>query len=163
MPLTPTAGRPQGPQGYFTARPIPWAWAERRLTRSHNYWVASTTSSGRPHSRPVWGVWLEDGLYFDTGSRIGSHLVERPEVTVHLESGDEVVIIEGTARRVNDEPEAVARFLAAYNAKYAIQLSSPPGALFHVMPRLAFGWVADPEGYDGGAIYGSTGTRWDFT
>jgi hypothetical protein len=162
MALTPKAGRPLGPEGYFRARPIPWPWAEKRLREAHNYWIASTTASGHPHSRPVWGVWLEDGLFFDTGSRIGTHLVQRPNVTAHLESGDEVVIIEGIARQVNHEPEAVARFIAAYNAKYAIQLNAPPGALFHVSPRLAFGWVSDPDGWDGGAIYGSTGTRWEF-
>ena len=162
MALNPRAGRPAGPAGYWTPRPIAWRWAEQRLIRSRNYWVATTTAAGHPHSRPVWGAWLEDGLYFDTGSRIGTHLLARPEVTVHLESGDEVVILEGTAKQVNDEPEAVARFLVAYNNKYNARANEPPGALFQVTPRVAFGWVGDPEFFDGGAIFGSTGTRWEF-
>lgn len=116
---------------------------------------------GRPHSRPVWGVWIDELFYFDTGSRIGSNLLARPDVTVHLESGDHVVIIEGWAERVAD-PATQARFLESYNPKYNSQLAAPPGVLFAVHPRVAFGWLSDPTGLDGGAIFGNTGTRWDF-
>lgn len=123
--------------------------------------MVSVRPDGRPHSRPVWGVWLDDALYFDTGSQIGLNLLARPDVTVHLESGDQVVIIEGTAERVID-PAVQQRFLDVYNPKYNSALAEPPGAVFAVRPRVAFGWLSDPTGRDGGAIYGSTGTRWDF-
>jgi hypothetical protein len=130
---------------------------------ARNYWIVTVTPQGKPHSRPVWGVWLDDErLYFDTGSRIGTNLIDNNELTVHLDSGDQVVIVEGTARRANDDADAVARFLTEYNAKYAIQLSAPPGALFVVNPRVAYGWISDPTGIDYGAVFGSTGTRWDF-
>ena len=162
MAAEPRASRPTSPAGYWRSRPLPWAWARQRLVDARNYWVASVTPEEVPHSRPVWGVWLDDErLYFDTGSRIGSHLMANPEVTVHLESGDEVVIVEGTAERVNDDVR-VSRFLAAYNPKYSYELTALPGALFVVHPRVAFGWVSDPSGIDKGAIFGSTGTRWVF-
>lgn len=109
----------------------------------------------------MWGIWLDDVFYFDTGSQIGSNLVERPDVTVHLESGDRVVIVEGTAERVADAATQ-QRFLGSYNPKYNSALTEPPGAVFAVQPRVAFGWLSDPTGLDGGAIFGSTGTRWDF-
>jgi hypothetical protein len=157
----PRASRPAGPAGYWRSRPIPWRWARERLIDARNYWVVTTRADGRGHTRPVWGVWVEETLYFDTGSQIGTHLIERPDVTVHLESADEVVIVEGTAERVRDDAR-ISVFLSAYNAKYSIHLDAPPGALFVVHPRVAFGWVSDPTGDDSGAIFGSTGTRWDF-
>lgn len=167
----PRASRPTHPAGYWTARPLPFQWARQRLIDARSYWVATVTDDGRrritrAHTRPVWGVWLDDAssagrLYFDTGSRIGTHLVANPELTVHLESADEVVIIEGTAKRVRDKA-SIARFLAAYNPKYRSEMTSLPGVLFVVQPRVAFGWVSDPSGLEDGAIFGSTGTRWDF-
>ncbi|UQT57067.1 pyridoxamine 5'-phosphate oxidase family protein [Streptomyces durmitorensis] len=42
---------------------LPWAWAAQRLTAARTYWIATTRPDGRPHTRPVWGVWLEDGLW----------------------------------------------------------------------------------------------------
>jgi general stress protein 26 len=157
----PVASRPTRPAGYWSARPIPWAWARQRLVEARNYWVASVLPDGRPHSRPVWGVWLDERFYFDTGSRIGTNLAARADVTVHLESGDDVVILEGTARRVEDA-ETGRQFIEAYNPKYNAGLDGPPGALFVVEPLVAFGWLCDPSGLDGGAIFASTGTRWDF-
>jgi hypothetical protein len=158
----PRAGRPTSPPGWWGSRPLPWRWARQRLIDARNYWIVSVLPDGRPHSRPVWGVWLDEHLYFDTGSRIGSNLMANPEVTVHLESGDEVVILEGTAERITDAEEG-RQFAAAYNPKYHGELTGPPGALFVVKPRLAFGWISDPTGLDGpGAIFGSTGTRWEF-
>jgi hypothetical protein len=157
----PRASRPSHPEGYWRQRPLPWAWARKRLEESRNYWVASTTAEGTPHSRPVWGIWLEERFLFDTGSRIGTHLMARSDVTIHLESGDEVVIVEGTAERLRD-PEALQRFLTAYNPKYNAAHTEPPGAVLAVIPSRAYGWVSDPTFSDAGAIFGSTGTRWDF-
>jgi hypothetical protein len=157
----PRASRPNSPAGYWRGRPIPWRWAQQRLIAARNYWIVTVTPDGRGHARPVWGVLIDNVIYFDTGSRIGAHLMSNPEVTVHLESGDEVVIVEGSAERVHDD-ERKAAFVAAYNVKYEAALHAPPGALFAVQPRVAFGWVSDPTFYDAGAIFGSTGTRWDF-
>jgi hypothetical protein len=107
------------------------------------------------------GVWLDDVFYFDTGSRIGLNLVSNPEVAVHLESAREVIIVEGTAERLTDDVQA-QRFLDAYNPKYNLDATAPPGALFVVHPRVAFAWINDATGLDQGALFGSTGTRWQF-
>jgi hypothetical protein len=46
--------------GYGVAGPtggrglLPWSWAEGRLTKSHDYWVATVRQDGRPHLMPVW-------------------------------------------------------------------------------------------------------------
>jgi hypothetical protein len=160
-PRGPRATRPESPEGYWRARPIPWRWAQRKLADARNYWIVTVSPGGKPHARPVWGVLIDDVIYFDTGSRIGSHLSAKPEVTVHLESGDEVVIVEGMAERVSDDAR-ISAFLSAYNVKYEAGLTSLPGALFAVHPKVAFGWVSDPTFHDAGAIFGSTGTRWEF-
>lgn len=129
---------------------------------ARNYWVATTTSSGKAHSRPVWGVWLDSSLWFSTGSRIGTHLRARPDVTVHLESGDEVVIIEGIAA-LDSDPADIARFCEVFNVKYAWDFKpDDAGTIFVVKPKVAFGWVSDGSGLDHGAIYNATGTRWHF-
>ena len=160
----PRPGRPKRPSGYFTPGPhlLPWNWARERLDRARNYWVASALTDGRPHTRPVWGVWLDRSLFFSTGSRIGTNLAERPDVVAHLESGDDVVIIEGVAERVVD-PSALQRFVDAYNPKYNwdFRVESVSG-VFAVRPRVAFGWICDSSGLDRGALFGATATCWTF-
>jgi len=55
-----------------------------------------------PHTRPVWGVWRDGGFWFSTGSQARRNLEANAAITVHLESGEEVVIVEGVAERVMD-------------------------------------------------------------
>jgi nitroimidazol reductase NimA-like FMN-containing flavoprotein (pyridoxamine 5'-phosphate oxidase superfamily) len=76
---------------------LPWGWAEERLASSRNYWIATARAGGSPHAMPVWGVWIDDAVVFGTSarSRKGRNLTRDPRVVVHLESGDEVVVLEG--------------------------------------------------------------------
>src|SRR2546423_5507876 len=99
--------------GHLEPVRLPWTWATDRLTRARNYWIATTRPEGLPHSRPVWGVWLDDIFYFSTGSLAAHNLAANPAITVHLESGSEVVIIEGEAGVVSD-----AEVVSQYNQKY---------------------------------------------
>ena len=70
----PTSSRPHMP-GYGIKGPqegtglLPWKWAEERLQKAHNFWVASTRPDRRPHVMPVWAVWMEGALYFSTGAK----------------------------------------------------------------------------------------------
>lgn len=88
-----------GKQGLLT-----WDWVSLRMAQSRNYWICSTRPDGRPHAMPVWGVWLEDRLYFGTSraSRKALNLFANPAVSAHTESGDEVVILEGSVSEVTD-------------------------------------------------------------
>jgi hypothetical protein len=45
---------------------LPWSWATEQLQEADTYWIATTRRDGRPHSRPVWGVWLDETFYFNT-------------------------------------------------------------------------------------------------
>jgi hypothetical protein len=62
-------------------------------------------------------VWLPDGFWFSTGSLARRNLAANPQITMHLESGEEVLIVEAVAAAVTGA-EKLQPFLTAYNAKY---------------------------------------------
>lgn len=81
------------------------------LGAAHNYGVYTVRPDGRPHAKPVWGVWLEDQLVFSThpDTITARNLAANPALVVHLESGDQVAIVEGTAIGLDDRT-LLARF-----------------------------------------------------
>lgn len=142
----PRASRPVMPSGYQIAPEgefMPWGEMDERLGKAHNYWVATTRPDGRPHVMPVWAVWVDGRLHFGTDrhSRKARNLAANPEIVVHLESGDEVAIIEGGVEEVTDG-KALKTIDAAYKKKYGMKVSDAPGdlCLFAVRPRVAFAW-----------------------
>jgi len=159
--LSPRASRPHMFGGYLESVLLPWKWATERLTAGRNYWIATTRPNGRPHARPVWAIWFEDVLYFSTGSLASVNLASNPEITVHLEFDNDVVIVEGVAGPVSDL-SLVRRMVDVYNQKYHwdVDPENLPGPFYAVRPRVAFGWVVDETGIDGGAMFHGTATRW---
>lgn len=120
----PTADRPSMPgYGVLPADQgsglLPWAEAERRLTVSHDFWVATVRPDGRPHVMPVWGVWLDGRVWFSSGrrSRKARNLERDPRCTVTTDDARDPVVVDGVAERVTDA-EAIAGFVAAADAKY---------------------------------------------
>ncbi len=137
---------------------LPWTYVVERMTVSRNYWIASTRPDGRPHAAPVWGVWLNDTLYFGTGrgSRKARNFIRNPQVNVHLESGDDVVIVEGVVEEVRDR-EHLARIIAAYTQKYPGYTSDPEfeqaSVWYAVRATRAFAWREQD--------FTRSATRWD--
>jgi hypothetical protein len=127
---------------------LPWSWARERLVGARDYWIATTRPDGSPHTRPVWGVWLDGGFWFSTGSAAAKDLLANPAISVHPAATDDVVIVEGTASAA-----APAGAVEAYNDKYAWTFEPEGdgvrdrggtiGAAFLVRPRVVFGWEAD--------------------
>jgi PPOX class probable F420-dependent enzyme len=120
----PRADRPHMPgYGVLAAEAgsglLPWAEAERRLTVSHDYWCATVRPDGRPHVMPVWGVWLDDRLWFSSSrqSRKARNLAVDPRCTVTTDDAQNPVVVDGVAERVTD-PGRIAEFVAAVNRKY---------------------------------------------
>ena len=158
----PRLSRPQTPPGYgiaetITSAPeISWERARERLEGARNYWICSV-GTGRPHAMPVWGLWLEDAFYFSTArdSRKGRNLAANPAVSVHLESGDDVVILEGEIEVLADA-EALARFVDAYDVKYQVRpdADDPANAVYVLRPRVAFTWLE--------RNYPDSAARWQF-
>ena len=126
---------------------LPWSWAEERLAEAHNYWV----STAGPHASPVWALWREGGLVFSCSpkSRKGRALARDAHVVVHLESGAEVVIVEGEAEPV----AADDAILDDYERKYAWR-ADPNEGWFRVVPRRVLAWTE--------AGYPRNATRFDF-
>jgi hypothetical protein len=108
-------------------------------------------------------VWRDGAVWFSTGSMAVSNLAALPAATVHLESGGEVVILEGVVRTVSD-PSLLTPVVAVYNGKYRWDLDAArlPGPFFALELDVAFAWVSDPSGLDAGAAFGGTATRWRF-
>lgn len=156
--------RPE-PAGYYRKASegeglLAWDRVVERMSGAGNYWVATIRPDGRPHAMPVWGVWLNESFVFSTSpqSRKARNLAANPYVVVHLESGDDVVVIEGVAEEISDAG-LLQRFADAYNPKYDwdFTLEQLRKGVYEVRPRRAFSWLdSRGEGFAG------TATRWRF-
>jgi general stress protein 26 len=137
---------------------LPFAHAEKRLEKSRNYWICTTRPDGRPHSIPVWGFWINGALYFGTArsSRKSRNLAHNSTVSVHLESGDDVVIIEGTAEEISLSDKFTFQKLdAASRAKYKMPAMVTPESVFYcVHPRVVLAWTESD--------FPNNATRWQF-
>jgi len=144
---SPVPARPLAPDGYpFPDDPekwLPWSRTVERLEQARNYWLVTASEAGRPHATPVWGVWIDDVLYFDGAptTRWARNLAANPQLTVHLESGDDVVIIEGTPEDVVTDADVAERILKAWAVKYGQFAPEPASSgLFRIRPRSARAW-----------------------
>ncbi|OGO51180.1 MAG: hypothetical protein A2148_08905 [Chloroflexi bacterium RBG_16_68_14] len=131
---------------------FPWRRVDRLLRTARNYWIGTAGMDGRPHSAPVWGVWLDSLLYFSTGeeSRKGRNMRSNLRVTVHPEVDNEAVILEGTAERITDRSK-LRPVWKAYNAKYKWDVKGYP--FYVVRPQIAYSFKEDLL---------ETATRWLF-
>jgi hypothetical protein len=153
--LQPRAEAPRMPRGYGVptdgsgAELLPWSWAEEQLANARNYWVCTTRADGSPHAVPVWGVWLDGAIWFGTNpeSAKGRNIARDPRVVVHLESGDDVVILEGGVEPPAAVPQQVAE---AYEEKYGHRVER----LFSLRPRVAHTWTEQD--------FARNATRWVF-
>jgi Pyridoxamine 5'-phosphate oxidase len=154
MPSNPARSRPGFDPNYGISTDeegmLDWDWAEERLVASRNYWIVTAGPDGEPHAAPVWGVWADGAVWFGTNprSRKGRNLASDPRVVIHLESGDEVVILHGEIE-ISELEESVAD---AYEAKYDHRPQVP--RMFRLRPRRALAWLE--------ADYPRTATRFDF-
>lgn len=131
---------------------LPWSHAVERLMQARNYWVTTAGPDGQPHAVPVWGIWIEGVLVFGGGdkTRWVRNLAANPRIAVHLESGDDVVILEGAAEQITDpEHPLIARNNDAYQAKYGMGAGVPVWVL---RPHVAMAWTSFP----------ADATRWVF-
>ena len=120
-----------------------WDTVRQKLVKSRNYWVITAGPKGRPHAMPVWGVWMEDAFWFGTDptSRKGRNLAASPELIMHLESGDDVVIVEGCVERLTSQSvpdQLVPTYLAKYDTP--IEPENPDHGVYVVRPRVVLTW-----------------------
>ncbi len=147
----PGYGVPEGGEGL-----MPWSRVDERLREARTYWIATASAEGRPHAVPTWGAWVDGTFYTEGGGRKVRNLRANPAVVVHLESGEDVAIVEGEATEISRPERALfERIDAAYGAKYGYKPSDnlsgpedvpyPDGGLFAVRPRVVFAWSRFPE------------------
>ncbi|WGW12382.1 pyridoxamine 5'-phosphate oxidase family protein [Saxibacter everestensis] len=161
----PRASRPHMPgYGLLPANEgsglLPWSWAENKLRNSHDYWIATSWPSGRPHLMPVWGVWLDETLWFSSGSvsRKVRNLSERPECTAAIDDAVDPVVLDGIAEIRGAEQDR-QRFLRAVNEKYGVDygldfLDGITALCLRVRPVSAFGLMQSD--------FAGSPTRWTF-
>ena len=143
---------------------LPWSFVAEKLSGDRNYWVTTTRPDGRPHARPVWGVWVDGTFYCGGGERTRwvRNLDADPGVVVHREDAEEVVILEGTAEKITEDTAAenlppgadsatdlVAAVDSAYERKYDVRHGTP---FFAVRPEKVLAW----------SDYPTDATRWVF-
>jgi hypothetical protein len=150
-PHMPGYGVPESDEGL-----VPWSHARERLEQARNYWLVTVRPDGRPHAVPLWGAWVDDTFYFEGGGAKVRNLAANQAVVVHLESGDDVVIVEGIAEEIRRPERALftridASFAARYGYKPSANLASPDaepypeGGLYAVRPRVVLVWSQFPR------------------
>lgn len=152
----PLADRPHVP-GYGIPETLdgtlPWSWAEQRLEAAITYWLATTGADGAPHVIPIWGAWVGGRWYVEGGpTRWQRNLRENPQMAIHIEIGDEVVIVEGSATELIAPASPVADSILAGYTKYkeakdyeASADNWTEGGLWELHPRKAFAWSIFPH------------------
>jgi len=129
--------------------PLSWAEVAGRLAAARNYWLNTTTPSGSPHAAPVWGAVAGQTLYLysERSTVKARNIAADPRVVVHLESGDDVVIVRGTAEELGvpaQVPEVVAALAAKYTApgdrQYLPDADPDFDVVYAIRPRSAMVW-----------------------
>ena len=137
---------------------LSWDWVDQRMHEARNYWVCSVCADGRPHSVPVWGAWVDGVLYFGTDrAALKARNIDRDSrVVVHLDSGDETVIFEGTAAEAQVSAEQLQRIGERYVEKYELdpELAETDSLLLSLKPSKVMAWLEKD--------YPATATYWLF-
>lgn len=122
---------------------LAWTFISEHMESAHNYWMVSVSPQGRPHTAPVWGLWHEDIFFFSSGkeSRKARNWNLNPSATVHLESGDQVVILEGDIEVVDEvkEKKLLVQLDKLYQKKYDVPFLGL-GNIYRLKLRHALAW-----------------------
>src|SRR5215468_9236087 len=118
----PKASRPHMP-GYGVPKDkkglLPWSHVTERMAEAQNYWVCTVSSDEQPHATPVWGLWVDDRLYFggSPNTRRNRNLAGNPAVCIHLESASDVIILHGDAQQLRSPDRALVDQLIEISQK----------------------------------------------
>src|SRR6266498_2436081 len=133
--------RPKFPKGYVD-KPISfvdWDWVAAQLTESKHYWLCSVYPNGKPHVVPRWCVFLDGKVYYDGSpeTRHSRNIQLNPDISVHLESGAQPIILYGTSTASGKPSSELGKKLSQeYKKKYK-----------------ELGYAPKPNSWDGGGLY----------
>src|SRR6478752_1327397 len=146
-PHVPGYGIPTSSEGL-----LDWTWARERLERATIYWLATAAADGAPHVIPIWGAWVDGRWYVEGGpTRWQRNLRDNPQLAIHIEIGDEVVIVEGVATELVAPRSPLAESILEGYAKYKVAAQYEAsadnwtsGGLWELSPVKAFAWSDFP-------------------
>lgn len=135
-----------GPTPDETADLLPWDGVADRIAASPNYWLATTTDDGRPHLRPVDGMFVDATFAFggSPATRWVRHLQQRPAVTVSLPDDDHAIVLEGDVELVTDGSLTIAELVGAANTTKYPQYhrdGAPFRPFWALRPRRVYAWT----------------------
>jgi len=144
--------RPHFPPGYVDnpISEVSWEYVAGQLRDAKHYWLCSVRPDGRPHCVPRWAVYLDGLVYYDGSpeTRHARNIIENPHVALHLESGSQAIILEGTSAPAGKPSADLAgRLVQAYHVKYAEMGYAPKadqwdaGGLYVFTPRQCLAWT----------------------
>jgi hypothetical protein len=139
---------------------LEWPWLSGAMRPARNYWIITARPDHLPHATPVWGVWVDEVFYFCCGqkSQKARNIAANPNVVVHLESGDDVVILEGVLELIKDKgiyPGLSEEYLRKYDfdpfGEHGVQPGDP---LYALRVKKAYAWREKD--------FPKSATRWKF-
>lgn len=125
---------------------ITWEHANKKLAGETVYWVSTASPLGQPLAVPVWGIWKQNRFYFETApySVKGSNLLNNQSLFVHVQDGNDTVILEGKAQK-EKRSEKLNRLKNDYTRKYQHTpdwSNERDQIVFRVEPRIGHAWKA---------------------
>lgn len=165
--IEPLRERPEGPPPSYGVPVeggtfIDWSTVIERLTIAEAYWLGTVTPDGRPHVVPIWGTLFDGELFIETGAAKtmkNRNLRANPNVVVHLDGINDVVIVRGSIELTRPDDGFRRRLADAMYAKYHPgypEYEPEPelwddGHVFRVAATSVLAWTTMP-----------TATRWRF-
>jgi nitroimidazol reductase NimA-like FMN-containing flavoprotein (pyridoxamine 5'-phosphate oxidase superfamily) len=161
----------------------PWSEGRQRLETPEPeriYWLATVSPDGRPHVRPILGLWLHGAFYFitaettrkarnlaaDSRCAIASSSTAQPAVDVIVDGEAVKVTDNAKVRRVADAFAATMHWPlevrdGAVVGPNAPTAGPPPYAVFELTPRTVVG-LPGVAGMEDGQAASFRPTRWRF-
>lgn len=153
------------------SQPSRWEDTQQKLTTGGWFWLATVRPDGAPHVMPVFAAWADPVFYVASKetARKSRNLTADRRCVLSTDTGDMHLIVEGKARRADDEAtlrRASDAFQSVYgwptvvtqdklDAEYGAPTSGgPPYDVYEISPTTAFGLPTDGESI--------TPTRWRF-
>lgn len=134
---------------------LSWDFVDQQIAKAEFFWISSVNRRAGPHVVPLWGIWYESRVHFDGSPKTGwaMNLMRNAQIAVNLPDPNQVVIIYGNARIIEDDElseEEWEQLDSTYQRKYNVQEGSP---YWFVEPTKILAW-------NGGNLH--TMTRWIF-
>ena len=109
---------------------LTWDDILQRLSAARVWWVATSHPQRGPHTVPVWGVVVAGFAYIygEASSRRHRDLADDARAVVHLEDGEDVLILRGEfvdAGLPTDHSTVIEAYRAKYTDYHPMSLAAP--------------------------------------